>query len=400
MAVDKKLLSQLKDKDPKVRRKAIVALADCRDAAALTVLADTARSDPDDKLRTLADRAQKHLSSQLTPDEPIAQAAHSTPAAKLRVTDKDVARGKAAMEEALSYYIAKDNAKATKSLMKAVMANPRLKEDSYFLSMAGNILSVPQDEALQVLFDSGKVSDYISTSKKAQVQKKRNDHYSKTDELPWSAVWFDLGIFAAVTAVITFLLPLVFVQMIGRTIEYQLSLSPEDLAEESLLITEEWSDFYSAVNTVGLPIFMVVALATAASTAVSMLIQGGAIHLIATKVLHGTGTMRYMLCQILPYYSMTSLVMFVWLCIAMGIIALGAGIIGLVCLAPMALASLVIVLKVAGKIGAAYDFGSAKGCLTFVGSSILLGLISSPITLMVESAFSSWLGTAILSGPM
>ncbi|MBI5670977.1 MAG: HEAT repeat domain-containing protein [Chloroflexi bacterium] len=397
MAVDKKLLNQLKDKDPKIRRKAIIALADCRDAAALKPLADIARSDPDARLRTLADRAQQHLNSQLNPDDTDNQTPRAAPPPRLNVSDRDIARGKAAMEEALSYNIAGDTAKATKSLIKAVSANPRLKEDSYFLSLAGNILSVPQDEALHVLYDSGKVSDYISSSNKARVQKKRDDHYSKTDELPWSAVWFDLGIFTAVTAVITFLLPLVFVQMIGRTIEYQLSLTSEELTQESLVISEELAEFYDAMNTVGLPIFLVVALATAASTAVSMLLQGGAIHLIATKLLHGTGTMRYMLCQILPYYSMTSLVLFVWLCIAMGLIALGAGIIGLLCMAPMALASLVIVFKVAGKIGAAYDFGAGKGCLAFVGSALLLGLISSPVTLLVENAFSSWLGTAILS---
>lgn len=400
MAVDKKLLRQLKDKDPLVRRKAIIALADCRDTAALNALEDAARTDPDTKLRSLAGRAQQHLSDQLAPAESSDRPASSAPPAKRQVSEKDVARGKAMLEEALSYYIANDNAKATKSLTKAVTINPMLKEDSYFLSMAGNILNVPQDEALHVLFDGAKVNEYISSSKKAQVQKKKNNHYSKTDEMPWSAVWFDLGVFTAVTIVITFLLPMVFVQMIGRTIEYQLSLSAEDLAQESLVISGEIGDFFNAVNMVGLPIFLVVALAAGASTAVSMLLQGGVIHLIATRLLHGTGTIRYMLCQILPYYSMTSLVLFVWLCIAMGIIAMGAGVIGLICLAPMALASLVILFKVAGKIGAAYDFGSAKGCLSLVGSSLLLALISSPITLLVQNAFSSWLGTALLSGPM
>ncbi len=400
MALDQKLLKQVRDKDPKVRRKAIVALADCRDAAALEVLDNAARTDADEKLRALAARAQAHLKEHVDRSEKVAanpEAYKDDPALKPRISDKDKARAKAAMDEALSYYIAKDNAKATKCLIKAVVANPLLKEDSYFLSMAGNILNVPQDDAMQVLFDNTKRNDYIVSSKQAVIQRKKNEHYASTNELTWMAVWFDLGVFAAVTAVITFLLPLVFVQMIGRTIEYQSTLTFEQRQEESMLIPADMIAFNDAVSTVGIPIFLAVALGTAAATAVSMLLQGGAIHLIATKLLGGTGTMRYMMCQILPYYSMTSLVLFVWLCIAMGIIAVGAGIIGLVCLAPMALASLVIVFKVAGKIGAAYDFGAGKGCMALVISSIALALVSSPVTMIIQNAFSSWMAQAMFS---
>jgi hypothetical protein len=195
--------------------------------------------------------------------------------------------------------------------------------------------------------------------------------------------------------VITFLMPLVTTQMIGRLIEYQSNLTAEQLEQESALVSGSVREMVHAVNTVGVPGFLIIAVASAAATAVSMMIQGGVVHLIATKVLGGVGTMRYMMCQILPFYSMTSLVLFVWFCVAMGIMASGAGMIGLICMAPMSLGSLVILFKVAGKIGTAYDVGAAKGCMSLIAASIVLALIASLPGAAVNNAVQNWLLSAM-----
>lgn len=401
MALDKRLLKQLKDKDPKVRRKAIVALADSRDLAALEPLEQAARDDPEQKLRDLAVRAQNHLKEQMArkqqaADAPEASADGYAPAPK--ISEREVARARSYMDEALSYYIAKDLSKATASLSKALRANPGLKNESYFLSLAGDVLNADPDEAIKILLDSSRRGEFVNISRKSQKQKKKDEHYGKTDELSWAAVFFDLGIFAVVTAVITFLTPLVFVQMINQTVAYEMGLSPEQMEQASLLLPPEIVSFNQAVSTFGVPIFLIVALVSAVATAISMLIQGGAIHLVATKLLGGVGTMRFMMCQILPFYSMTSLVLFVWWCIAMGMLAIGAGIIGALCMAPMSLAGLYILFKVAGKIGAAYDFGSAKGCLSLVLASLLLSLISALPGILAYNYISSQLMEAMMTG--
>lgn len=400
MAVDAKLLKQLKDKDPTVRRKVIVALANYKDdiSGALDVLADVARSDGDEKLRNLATRAQTHLKEQMERQQPAStpEAQPSHDADTVKVSEKDQARGKAATEEALSYYIAKDLSKATLALMKALKANPNLKSDSYFLSLAGDVLNADHDEAIKILQDSSRRGEYVNSSRKTMKQKKKDQHYSKTDELPWSAVWFDLGVFAAVTAVISFLTPLVTAQMITRMIAYQMGLSPEKLAEESVLVSREVSDLVAAINTVNLPILLAVALGTAAAAVVSMLVQGGIVHVVATKLLRGVGTMRYTMCQILPFYSMTTGIVFIWWCVAMGIMAAGAGMIGMLCMAPMALVTLFRFLKLAGKVGGAYDFGTGKGCLSIILASIILGLLASLPGAAVYGAFQSWLQGALL----
>ncbi len=399
MALDKRLLKQLKDKDPKVRRKAIVALADSRDMAALGPLEQVASSDPEQKLRDLAVRAQNHLKEQVARKEKPAEPepAHSSSAAAPKVSEKEAARAKGYMDEALSYYIAKDLSKATSSLSKALRVNPALKNESYFLSLAGDVLNADPEEAVRILLDSNRRGEFVNTSRKSQKQKKKDEHYGKTAELSWSAVFFDLGIFSAVTAVITFLMPLVFVQMINQTIAYQMGLSPEQMEQASLILPQEIVSLNEAVATIGIPIFLIVAVITAVTSAISMLIQGGAIHLVATKLLGGVGTMPYMMCQILPFYSMTSLILFVWWCIAMGMLAIGAGIIGALCMAPMALAGFYILFKVAGKIGAAYDFGSAKGCLSLILASVLLSLISSLPGILAWNYISSQLTEMMLA---
>jgi hypothetical protein len=117
---------------------------------------------------------------------------------------------------------------------------------------------------------------------------------------------------------------------------------------------------------------------------------------VATKLLRGGGTMRYTMCQILPFYSMTSMVMFVWWCIGMGMLASGAGIIGLLCMSPSSFFGLYTFFKLAGKIGSAYDFGTGKGCLSVILASIILGLLASLPGMAVYGAFESWLQGALL----
>lgn len=401
MAVDAKLLKQLKDKDPTVRRKVIVALANYKQdiTAALDVLADVARTDGDEKLRNLAARAQTHLREQAErqqPDSAVPEAQQSTVSDTVKVSQKDEARARAAMDEALSYYINKDLSKATLALMKALKVNPNLKSESYFTSLAGNVLNADSDEALRILQDNSRRGEFVNSSRKTMKQKRKDDHYIKADELPWSAVGFDLIIFAAVTAVISFLMPLVTAQMITRMIEYQMGLSAEELASASVMVSSEIAELITAINTINIPVLLAVALGTAAAAAVSMLIQGGLVHLVATKLLGGVGTMRYTMCQILPFYSMTTLIVFVWWCIAMAMLAAGADIIGLLCMAPLSFVGIYMWFKLAGKVGGAYDFGTGKGCVSLILAYIVLGILSSLPGIAAYGAFESWLQGAMM----
>ncbi len=125
MAVDARLLKQINHNDPKERRKAIIALADCRDMTGVPPLEKAAKSDDDPKLRELAGKALNHLKEQI---EKAAERA-ANPDTPLYVPEKQIERSKAYMTEAMSMVVAKDNAKAAKALAKALEANPNLRQD-------------------------------------------------------------------------------------------------------------------------------------------------------------------------------------------------------------------------------------------------------------------------------
>lgn len=200
MALDTRILKQIKNADPQQRRKAIIALADSRDMAAIKPLQEIEQGDPEPKLRELAAKAQTHLKEQM--DKMAAFAANpETYRAEMKVSEREAARAKSYMEEAMSTYLAKDNAKATKALIKALKVNPTLKTDSYFLSLVSSITGKSDAEGLNVLMDGQARSEFINTAEQGKIQKRKTDHRSKAEEIGWSAVIFDLSVFGAVIAV-------------------------------------------------------------------------------------------------------------------------------------------------------------------------------------------------------
>ena len=399
MPVDARTLRLLKSNDPKQRRQAIVALAESRDPNALEHLAAVARADADPKLRDLAVRAQKHLNESLE-RAALASAGggNSAPQAASKVSDKDAARARSFVDEAMSMFIANQPAKAAASMLKALRANPNLKHDSYFRSMVGTIFDTTPDEGLAMLMDQERRGQFISTQKQEQAQRKKSEHLSQSRVIGWSAAWFDLAIYGVVAAVITFLTPLVFRQIISQTIAYQTGLTLEQLQQETFAISPDMAQLNLALDNLAIGLFLIAALLNGVFSVVGMLIQGGVIHLAATRLLRGAGTLPFLLTQIVPFYSMMTGAIFVLWCIFMASIAAGAGTIGGICIGPiMILLSLFILFKTAGKIGAAYDFGAAKGCLSLLAAAFLLTVIVFAIGLALQSVASSALENLLLS---
>lgn len=394
MAVDTRILKQIKHSDPQQRRKAIIALADSRDMAAIKPLEEIAQGDPEPKLRDLALKAQKHLKEQMEKMAAFAANPESY-RAEMKVSDRDVAMAKSYMEEAMSTFLAKDNAKATKALIKALKVNPTLKTDSYFLSLVSSITGKSDAEGLNVLMDGQARSEFINNAEQGKLQKRKNDHRAKADEIGWSAVGFDLSVFALVIAVITFLAPFVFVQLINNAITYQGALTPEKYEEEFVKIPSELSTTTASVEAVGAVGLLVVAVVAGVGSAISMLLFGVLIHLIATRLFGGNGTLPFMLSQLIPFYSLTTPAFFIWWCVIMVMISIGAGLIGMLCAPIMGLASFVVYFKAAGRIGSAYDFGSLKGCLSMTAASLVLSLLSSGLSyVLANTVLSTALGGA------
>jgi|GEM_PF-2576493 len=397
MAVDAKLLKQIKHNDPKERRKAIVALADQRDLAAVKPLEDAAKGDAEPKLRELADRAAQHLRAQIEK----ASARAASPAAgykgeepTIRISEKQMARAREYLDEAMSMVVAKDNGKATKALAKALQTDPSLRADQYFLSLASSLFNTSNEEAIKKLMSGEERGQFIKAQEQGKVQKRKNEHQSKAREIGWSSAAFDLIIYAVVVGIITFLAPIVVAQLLARTVDYQQALTPEKYDAETIKVSRQLESVVDDFQNQSIGALLIVAVVNGVGSVGSMVVLCYLIHLFASKVLHGSGTMPFMMSQLVPFYSMMTPVFFIWACIVLGLISVGAGMIGLLCAPLMALASLVVLFKSAGKIGTAYDFGAAKGCMSLAVGTLVLSAASTLFSsLIFGTAINSALAT-------
>jgi hypothetical protein len=394
MAVDSKLLKQLKHKDPKERRRAIVALADCRDLAGVKPLEEAAKSDDDPKLREIAARAAKHLKEQM--QKPVMPVEQQDSAYKgeqvVQVSEKQKARAREYLDEAMSMVVAKDNAKATKALAKALQTDPAMKEDQYFLSLVSSLFNTSNEEAVKKLMSGDERGQFIKAQQQGKVQKRKDDHVTKAREIGWSSAIFDLTIYAVVVGIITFLAPIVYMQLIGRTIDYQQALSPEKYDEETVKVSRQFESVVADFEEQGVVPLIIAAVINGVGSLVSIVALCFLIHLFASKVLGGNGTMPFMMSQLVPFYSLMTPVFFIWSCVVLGMISIGASLIGLLCVPLMALASFVVIFKSAGHIGTAYDFGAAKGCMSLTVGLIAISVVSGILSSLV---FSSALNSAM-----
>jgi len=395
MAVDAKLLNQLKHKDLKVRRKAIVALADCRDRAGVKPLEEVAKNDADPKLRELARRAAKHLQEQI--EKAVARAANPESAYQgepvIRVSEKQMARGREYLDEAMSMVVAKDNAKAVKALAKALQTDPSLKTDQYFLSLVSNLFNTSNEEGIQKLMSGDERGRFIQAQQQSKVQKRKTEHSSKAQEIGWASAAFDLSIYAVVIGIITFLAPILIAQLLGRAVQYQQSLSPEKYAQETIQMSVEFEEMVAGLQNQAVGPLILVAIINSVGSVVSMLVLCFLIHLFASKALGGSGTMPFMMSQLVPFYSLMTPIFFIWSSIILGMISIGAGLFAVLCTPIMALGGLAVLFKSAGRIGSAYDFGTAKGCLSLLVGSLALSLLSGLISAAI-------FGTAINNAMM
>jgi hypothetical protein len=228
----------------------------------------------------------------------------------------------------------------------------------------------------------------------SKVQLKREEHYAKTDELTWVSVGFDLAVFAAIIIVITFLTPIITTQLVQRLVTSQAAMEMEKLEQEAVRLPPELK--LDAIQQIGPGTFLISGVVAGLLSTVGFFIQGGLIHLVATKLFKGNGTMRYMMCQITPYFSYMYAVFFVWFCIILLMITSGLAIPGLLCMAIFTLASLVVfIFKPAGRIGQAYDFGVGKGCLSMFIANFLVAIIPSIISFVIGQSVMSSLMTSL-----
>ncbi|NDJ60343.1 MAG: HEAT repeat domain-containing protein [Chloroflexi bacterium] len=437
-------IAQLSDTDPTVRRQAIIHLGRSGDPAAMPSLARIFRTDPDPELRELARRAGVHIRRTTqgapataapepeAPPEParadgpsllreIEQAPADEPrrspireltaedlaaepepdrrgipqrGVEYNVPKADSERARRLVDQALSMNLAGENDKAVNVLAQALVADPNLINDGYFTSVLDAVTERSGDEAIHFLLDKSERKRYAQGIKKEKKQRRAEEHMSVAQQSSWSGVGFELIIYILIVVVGPVLLQLITVQSVLNFIESQ-RVQAEAAgvgAEFDELISEDIEIFTEQLSAAGVIALAITGLASGTIGVGSLLFQMVLIHYISTRLLRGVGTLRHLLDVLLSFYNRWLPVIFFLLCVVSGLffVLFPSPILFCVSL-PIVGVIWYMSFKTYSKIGEAYDYGAAMGCIAFSLSVFALTLINFAVVFALAQAAISLL---------
>ena len=419
MSTTKQLLKQLKNRDPQERIMAIKKLAKIRSRDALPKLARMAGDDKDPEVRDIAQKAGAYILSQLGGSKPKSQSKRTQtdeapPEAeyddkgklvRVNVSDEDKAKANMLIDEAMTLKDRNQIVKAMKALSKALIVNPNVREDSYFITLAETITGLTGEESIQKLYNK-KVRDEI-TQKEVDDRKKIRlaEHDEVVSKTSWADVGFDLTLFAIIASIVSVVVGILIVQGgqgyvdginqnaadvrsaidIGNTItnpddtsDVRYWLETDDAGDPIYFSLRSYDlDFYTMAADLGgteLLVIIGIGLAIGVGSAVALAILNTVTHFVSSKILSGVGNIRYLMHKNTSLLINRAILYGVLLGIGSVIIfSSGGGIVMQGFGGIIALFSAFVIFKLVSTVGSSYDFGFMKG---FVATSIASTVVS------------------------
>jgi len=144
-----------------------------------------------------------------------------------------------------------------------------------------------------------------------------------------------------------------------------------------------------AASVIGLVILAVV---YGIGSVISLMIQGGSIHIAATYILAGDGTLVYLYRRLVPFQTLVAL----GLSGAFVLLVLMGSAAEIWFLTPilMLLGSIGVWYKMSELVGEVYNFGWGTGCAAIFLGSILLAMLSCGANYVIAAILSGLLGGA------
>ncbi len=363
----KPYIRQLKSQDAAERRQAIKALARLRNPAAVPILETVANSDPDPALRELAQKAIQFIEANADPNAarsvaapsalpalpeiPAAPSAPSPKPERTHISPRDRDNARAYANTAFSYYQANDRARAVEWLGKALSLDPNLQEDSFVEGLVQNVMHMSVTEALPILTHPDRRKAYI-----AQIGGKQA---LPTEHVPQDATWdnvlIDFGLYGLVV-------------LIGQ---FAMLYFAMDLYREMILRSPELSNSPGVDALLNMDVrgMALTSLLGSVYAIVVVVLQGIFVHLAATFILGGKGTLAYLYRKIVPiqtgYLLITGAAMVLLSLLMPPITALSLlNVVNFV----IGLAVLYLLVQAIAKV---YNFGAWSGCGAIVLGGIL-----------------------------
>lgn len=403
------LVDQLRHPDPGQRRQAILALGKSKDPAALRPLAEVFKGDPEPELRDLARKAGLYIRQQngagVSSPQPTAAAdtprrkssairliggaeeaqPEATPEAPrhipVRGREYNVPREKResaqkAVDAALTYNLNGDNARAMKNLAEALSLDPNLINDAYFNSVATSVTGLDGEAAIQLIVDRGQRRDFSDKALRAMKQRRIDEHMSVATKTSWTDVAFEAVLYTLIVTLGPILATLV-------TVESALNFFNSFGSGETEL-PQQILDARESLTTLTGATLIPVGIVSGISGVIGLLLQLGLVHVLATKVFSGHGTIRHQLTVLLGFYNkwLPFIFLISYLTTAVYFVSGGSPIVLCFVLILTGL-SLYVSGKTSSKIGEAYDFGAARGCLSYSLAVLLISVVTVVLVLLL-----------------
>ncbi len=371
--LDARTLQMLKSSRAEDREKAIKALAQSKDPAALPYLANVYRNDPEAALREMARKAGVYIRKNSEgafhtrlPDAPYAQDRYgggadddappvidaTAPKPKTRpITDAQRAQARGYLNQALDASLAGDRKRAYQLLQKGVKIDPNLGQDTYTRNAISNITGLPYERAMAELATGGLARNVAGPA----------------DEITWGDAFVDLAIYWVINFgifLIGTLIGLASLQAIINTIPDPIDQA--NIGQQFALIT----------NTFTLVFMLTQGAIQATIAVVVLLIVYFMWHMVATAMLGGEGRFTTLIRKctlLLALYGPVSTLLVMGATLFLPLLSPSNSTVW------YALLTLGIavggVLLLSQRIGATYAFGMGRGCATIIVSYVLIACL-------------------------
>ena len=370
------LLQDIQSPDPQVRGEAIIRLANLRDPGLLPTLAQIHRTDPDPRLRELALKAGRYI--QLSAPTGTASAlAESAAGAQPAVSPEVRQRARGLLDAAAGYHVEGQHGRAIESLGRALDTDPALATDTFASNLAIAVSGLPRDEAIAAVRDRSHRAALIAQAGGKKKLRVAAPDDADTASATWGNVTIDVLLYALISALST---AAIFVLTLSTIVDLFESLPPS--ATTGSLTTAE----LDMLTNTSLGILIPFALISGLYAAVGVLIQGAAIHFAAITFFGGAASLVYFYRRFIPFQTVVTL--------AYAAIFIVAGLLGsgmefwLIIGATGFIGSIVVLFMLSSLLGKVYSFGSGAGC----GAILLGGLVLAAV-----SFFGSMILSALLS---
>lgn len=383
-------LEQLRSPDPEIRRQAIIAIGRQKDPAALGPLADIYRNDPDPGLRELAYKAGRYIrnsgsetSEPVSPSSPSREASYTPPSHN--VSPMAVERARGYFDHAVDAQVRGDDLRAIDLMGKALETNPDIRHDTMFVNMAMDLTGMGSSAAIATLADPGRRMELIQQRSGLVGAPRRSvDKYAPRQDATWGGAIIDLSIYGLVNGAVVFASLMVAGEFIGMMIRTMMMNAPSGMSASDIGFLANFDG-----RQLGLPLAGLYGLLYGFVTTIALVITQGAVHIVATSIMGGEGTLVGLIRKTTLYYTAAvaiSLIVNLVVSVISSNTTQAESLVFLQGIPSFITFGLTIW---AGKLtGDAYLFGTGRGCASILLGYLLIGLAFACCIFTLSLAFS------------